>query len=212
MIFKLYKLLKMHYGSMDNWWHVTNRFKPNYFEICVSAILTQNTNWKNVEKALDTLVKNNLVTPRSIAFARIKKIEKSVRSSGFYKQKALRLKMLAKLLLKNQKPSRHALLRIKGIGYETADSILLYAFNKRYFPIDTYTKRVFERVGIDTKNDYESLRKFCESKLPKNVKTYKEFHALLVEFAKNICKKTPECNKCFIKFCAFSKLHHKSKL
>ena len=190
----VYEKLLNKFGHQE-WWPVERNFEPKDWEVCLGAILTQNTNWKNVEKALDNLDSAGLRTPESIVRTPLKKLEKIIRPSGFYRQKAKRLKALAEFVLsfggfenfrKNVK--RSELLGVKGIGPETADSILLYACGRPYFVIDAYTRRLVRHLGWDKKfglkTDYESLREFFERNLPRDVPLYKEFHALIVEWGK----------------------------
>jgi len=190
----VYEKLLNKFGHQE-WWPVERNFEPKDWEVCLGAILTQNTNWKNVEKALDNLDSAGLRTPEFIVRTPLKKLEKIIRPSGFYRQKAKRLKALAEFVLsfggfenfrKNVK--RSELLGVKGIGPETADSILLYACGRPYFVIDAYTRRLVRHLGWDKKfglkMDYEPLRKFFERNLPRDVPLYKEFHALIVEWGK----------------------------
>jgi endonuclease-3 related protein len=184
-----YKKLLKAYGPQA-WWPMKRGFAPKEWEVCVGAILTQNTNWRNVERALDNLIKNKVVTPEATLKISAKKLEQLVRPSGFYRQKAERLKTLAKFVLgfgsfeKFRKVERHKLLKAKGVGPETCDSILLYACNRPYFVIDAYTKRFVRSLGLKPARDYEPLRAYFETRLPKDVALYKEFHALIVEWGK----------------------------
>ncbi|PKP53213.1 MAG: endonuclease [Candidatus Altiarchaeales archaeon HGW-Altiarchaeales-3] len=196
-----YKLLK-HFGK-QNWWPAKTRF-----EVIIGAILTQQTTWKNVEKAICNLKKLKLITPVRIAKADIAALEKAVYSTGFYKQKASRLKKFSEYLIenyngnldkffsRNTKSIRTELLKLDGIGFETADSILLYAGGKEIFVIDAYTKRMCKCHGISNDN-YENLRCFFEDNLERDVEIYKEYHAMIVELGKNYCKgKKPLCGEC----------------
>lgn len=189
-LLEVYRKLLDGFGP-QGWWPVQFCFSPGEWEICIGAILTQNTNWNNVERALENLKKNNIVTLEDFIKINIKKLENLIKPSGFYKQKAKRLREFAKFVLgfgsvENflKKVGREELLKVKGIGPETCDSILLYAGNRPYFVIDSYTKRLVKKLGIETKMDYESLRKLFENRLPKDVNLYKEFHALIVEWGK----------------------------
>ncbi len=193
---QIYHILSKHYGEQI-WWPISNSFTPKHFEVCIGAILTQNTNWKNVEKALENLKKEGLTTPQRIKNCDSKKLENVIKPSGFYKQKAERLKVFSAFFLNEKKITREKLLSLKGIGPETADSILLYALNKKYFPVDAYTRRIFSRLGIlNGKEKYEEIRNLFEKSLPKSVRVYKNFHAFIVEHAKRFCKKVPVCEKC----------------
>ncbi len=198
-----YNLLKEHYSHIDhNWWPTTKKFTPTQLEIAVGAVLTQNTNWRNVEKALDNMIDAELTTAFSISNARTSAIQKAIRPSGFYRQKAKRVKKLTAFLKEKnfENIGREELLALNGIGHETADSIMLYALNKEYFVIDAYTRRIFSRLGvIKGDENYEELRELFEKNIEKNTDTYKEFHALIVEHAKQTCKKKPECGSCFLK-------------
>ena len=197
MLLKIYESLLKHFGP-QHWWPINDKTNPTY-EICVGAILTQNTAWANVEKALNNLIKSNAIDPRKILAMPDEKLKKLIRPAGFFNQKAERLKAFTRFFLANPKPTREQLLALKGIGPETADSILLYAFNKPYFVIDAYTKRVFSRLGLIKETQYEELQKFFEQNLPKKVSLYKEYHALIVELAKKYCGKIPRCDKCPLK-------------
>jgi endonuclease-3 related protein len=204
----IYSRLCRAYGK-QNWWPTTPEgdLHPSYhgkkinekqrFEIIVGAILTQNTSWKNVEKAIFNLNKAN-----ALSIPKIKKISKSrlaglIRPSGYFNQKAERLKIVADFFSKNKSPSREELLAVKGIGPETADSILLYAFNKPFFVVDLYTKRIFSRIGICNGGcGYDELQELFHKALPKNAKLFSEYHALVVELAKRHCSKKPNCKNC----------------
>jgi len=192
----VYEKLKKEFGH-QNWWPVKTGSR---FEICIGAILTQNTNWKNVEKALNNLIAAKALNPRIIAEMPKAKLEKLIRPSGFYKQKAERLKTFSNFFLnKNnfyKNITREELLKVKGIGKETADSILLYACNKPFFVVDAYTKRSFSRIGLISENDYEKIRTIFEKNIPRDISFYKEFHALIVELSKKYCKKEPLCKPC----------------
>ena len=201
-LIEIYDLLYDRYGS-QHWWPGETRD-----EIIIGAIITQNTNWKNVEKAIRNLKINNLIILENLAKADVRKIAQSIRSSGYYNQKALRLQEIAQHLLKNGLESfctlttdemRPELLGLKGIGPETADSILLYAFEKSVFVIDAYTKRIFQRLGFFSENiSYDEAQNFFMDNLLKNEELYNEFHALLVRHAKEYCQKNPHCLKCVL--------------
>jgi len=210
-ILEIYDILLKHFGP-QNWWPTSNNFSPKEWEICVGAVLTQNTNWENVEKALRNMANSNCKDAETILRTEDKELEKIIRSSGFYKQKTKKLKSLAKNVfgfggtenfLKNV--TRDELLNIKGIGKETADSILLYACEKPFFVVDAYTKRIFSRLGLIQSEDYETIRDFFESNIPKDIELYKEFHALIVRLAKEHCKKKPQCEECPLRvICKYS--------
>ena len=216
MIRKIYLLLYKKFNS-QGWWPFTleNELHPRHhgisprndrerFEIIIGAILTQNTNWKNVEKAIYNLNKESLADIKKIKKISHKKLASLIRPSGYYNQKAERLRIMAEFLSKSPvkelaklpaEELRKKLLEIKGIGPETADSILLYAFNKPIFVVDAYTKRIFQRIGYKEKS-YEELQELFMSNLEKDTKLFNEYHALLVELGKNYCRKKPDCKEC----------------
>ncbi|MFH1420398.1 MAG: endonuclease [Candidatus Aenigmatarchaeota archaeon] len=184
-IFQLYESLKQRYPHAHEWW------PGNKFEIVVGTILTQNTNWKNVDKALVSLKKNKIDSFDKIRSLSKPKLEAIIKPAGFYKQKAGYLKNLAKLVLSFksfgeflENVSREQLLSVKGVGRETADSILLYACDKPYFVIDAYTRRLLKKEKIKHEDGYESVRALFESSLECDVLLYKRFHGLIVENGK----------------------------
>jgi len=219
-ITRIYSLLYLEYGP-QGWWPLTEKYKfipehsgkkPNTnkrrFEIIVGAILTQNTSWKNVEKAIYTLNSKSLLNVNEILNSPQKNLAEAIRSSGYYNQKAIKLKTVAEFLKINKfstlkktdtKQLRNKFLSVKGIGPETADSILLYALEKPIFVVDAYTKRLVQRLGLTKDLSYESVQKLFETNLPKDYRMYKEYHALIVEHAKRFCTKKPKCNKCTIR-------------
>lgn len=205
-VFKIYQILYNHYGK-QNWWPADSDF-----EIMIGAVLTQNTAWRNVEKAINNLKEKKLLNPQKLATLSISKLSQLVRSSGFYRIKAKRLKSLLNFLtkkysgdiekLKRKKISilRLELLQVYGIGEETADSILLYAIGKPVFVVDAYTKRIFSRHHyFDKKTSYSKIQEFFAGNLPKSLKIYQEYHALLVRLAKDYCRSKANCQGCPIK-------------
>ncbi len=190
-VMEVYNTLLKHHGP-QNWWPCRTGKK---FEVCIGAILTQNTSWGNVEKALDNLVKMNCVDAAKIAEMDARSIERLVKPSGFFRQKARRLKGFSRFVLDFgsmkkflRNVTREQLLSVNGIGPETADSILLYACGRPYFVVDAYTKRMFSALGIVGGEDYEQTRSFFESGIPRDAELYKEFHALIVRHAKECCR------------------------
>ena len=168
----------------------------------VGAILTQNTAWDNVEKALSNLRKANCLTVEKISKISLRKLQTLIKPSGFYKQKALRLKNFVHsiwMVTRFECFTREYLLSLNGIGPETADSILLYAIGKPYFVVDAYTKRIINHLGIFNSENYNEIQKFFEKNIPKDVEIYKEYHALIVALAKNFCRKKIECKGCPIR-------------
>jgi endonuclease-3 related protein len=184
------------------------------FEIIVGAILTQNTNWNNVEKALFNLNKAKMLSVNRIKNCGKQKLGALIRPCGYYNQKAERLSIMAEHLSKYKSIKlffnrplmniRDELLSIKGIGPETADSILLYAGLLPIFVVDAYTKRIFSRLGFfDEHEKYDKIQDIF-MKLRKNQKMFSEYHALIVEHAKQHCKKNPICSGCVLrKSCKF---------
>ncbi len=226
---KLYEKLLSHFGK-QYWWPVDRRYHEENscderLEIMIGAILTQNTAWKNVEKALNNLKKHNCLDTQSILSINDSDLKRYIQPSGFFNQKAERLKTLTIFLENNYQSDldlffsqdlhnlREDLLALDGIGPETADSILLYAGNKPIFVVDAYTKRICKRIPLKNKNDsYEEIQSYFQKELKyiskeKTVDVYKEMHALIVELAKNYCKTKPDCNNCIInKECSFNSL------
>jgi endonuclease-3 related protein len=198
------KLLE-YFGRL-RWWPVSNGFDPPAFEVCTGAILTQNTNWRNVEKALANMRLAGLTSPRSVAEAGKAALEKAVMPSGFYRQKSVRLKAFSGFVLSfggfgrfARRVTREQLLGLNGIGPETADSILLYALGRPVFVIDAYTRRVFGRLGFVVGRGYEEWRSFFEASLPHDAGLFGELHAQIVELAKAHCRKSPACGPCPLK-------------
>ena len=220
----LYKKLLEELGR-QNWWPIDEKYHEKNgsdprFEIIVGAILTQNTAWSNVEKALTNLKLKNVLEIEKIANVNIKSLQHMIKPSGFFNQKAERIKNIALYLHKNYndeldwffdrelKDIRKELLSINGIGPETADSILLYAGNKPIFVVDAYTKRICKRLPLNTNTEYSKTQQYFEEELNKEylnkniTQVYNELHALIVKIAKNHCKINPNCKKCpLIKHC-----------
>ena len=191
--------------------HLMDEFGPQYwwpadtpFEVIVGALLTQQTKWTNVEKAISNLKNYNLLNKRALANTDIETIEELIYCCGFYRQKAARLKNVATYFSENGLDTvfsqdidelRTTLLSLKGIGEETADSIILYSAGKPKFVIDAYTKRIMGCLGV--KGNYNQLQSLFESKIPVDVKLYQEYHALIVEYAKKYCVKK-QCDNCLL--------------
>ena len=188
----LYKTLLKAYGRRG-WWPTTSDNKR--FENILGAILTQNTSWKQVEKAIANLKNNDLISQEAIKKVSLRRLASLIKPAGYFNQKAKRLKIINQFLEKNKNPTRDQLLEVNGIGPETADSILLYAFNQPSFVIDTYTKRIMQRLGYKEES-YGGLQALFQDNLPNDYKIYNEFHALFVEHAKTYCRKKPLCQKC----------------
>lgn len=203
--FEIYKILRNHFGEVGSWWP-----KDRPFEVVIGAILTQQSTWTNVEKALKNLKEANVLTPKDIVELPLEDLKQIVKPSGFFNQKAERLRKISEYLLfvyggdlellftKDKKVLRKELLELKGIGEETADSIILYAAEKTEFVIDAYTKRIYSRLKIvEEKKSYEDLKKHIINEIPEELLVYQEFHGLIVLLGKNICKKNnPNCKEC----------------
>jgi len=199
----IFKILLNRYGHRQ-WWP-----GETAFEVCVGAILTQNTNWSNVEKAIANLKKADLLTIKGIASITKDELAILIRPSGYFNVKAQRLIDFVSFLKKNYNgnlellfkkrwhDTRDELLSVRGIGPETADSILLYAGNKPSFVVDTYTRRIFNRLGlVDEGISYDELRNFFMERLPQDTTLFNEYHALIVQLGKEICRTKPRCREC----------------
>jgi endonuclease-3 related protein len=177
------------------------------FEIMVGAVLTQNTAWTNVERAIANLKQAKALSPRAIVKAPARRLAAWLKPSGYFNVKARRLRALCRWLIarggvrkiaKLPTPElRHALLAVHGIGPETADDILLYAFDRPVFVIDAYTRRIFQRLRlIRGTEDYETLRRIFENALDPDARLFNEYHALIVAHGKDVCRKRALCGNC----------------
>ncbi len=189
----------------QRWWPAESSF-----EVIIGAILTQNTSWQNVEKAILKLKTKKLLRAENIQRISLKQLASAIKSSGFYNVKALRVKEFVKFFLSSYSgsikklaqqeliPLRKQLLAVKGIGQETADSILLYALNKPVFVIDAYTLRIFSRHGLIKESaDYATAQDIFMRNLKGDTKLFNEYHALLVKVGKDFCRKqNPKCEIC----------------
>jgi endonuclease-3 related protein len=193
------------YFGPQGWWP-----GESSFEVCIGAILTQNTTWKNVEKVIKKLKAQELLSPEKLFHMDEEKLAEYIRSSGYYKQKAKALKNflaflfnrydanLKKMFSQDVEILRKQLLDVKGIGQETADSILLYAGNKLIFVVDAYTKRIAIRHNlVSHKTDYQEIQGLFSKNLPPDVSLFNEYHALIVQVGKTYCSnKEPKCQIC----------------
>ncbi|MDD5568376.1 MAG: hypothetical protein PHY88_04160 [Candidatus Omnitrophica bacterium] len=205
----IYRKLYSCFGA-QHWWPA-----DSIFEVMVGAVLTQNTNWSNVEKAIANLKKHKLLDPQRLYNAANSKIARLIRPSGYYNVKTQRLKELlrfyinsyganaGKISVRSLTDLRRELLSVKGVGPETADSILLYAFNKPIFVIDSYTKRVFSRHKLLKEDaEYNEAQRLFMDNLTADAKLFNEYHALIVAVAKAYCSKShPKCAVCPLDFC-----------
>ena len=182
------------------------------FEIAVGAILTQNTNWGNVEKAINNLKNQNALNVKAMHNMADKKLALLIKPAGYYNIKTKRLKKfldfftnhykgsIEKMKTEDKEALREKLLNINGIGPETADSILLYALEKPIFVIDAYTKRVLKRHNVvSEKADYYELQEIFHKNLPQDTTLFNEFHALFVKLGKDFCRTKPRCEACPLK-------------
>lgn len=168
-------------------------------EIMIGAILTQNTSWTNAEKAISLLNKHDMIDELKLNKIRVDELAVIIRSAGYYNQKARAIKaLLSKLHLIRLDNLRQVLLSSRGIGPETADSIILYAFNLPSFVVDAYTKRIFSRLGLISNGSYDDVKVFFEGSLPQDPELFNEYHALIVAHGKSVCKKVPDCQKCIL--------------
>jgi endonuclease-3 related protein len=198
-LLEVYDSLYNEYGPQE-WW------PGEGLEIAVGAVLTQQTNWRNVEKALLELKKADCLNIECLKKIPTKELEELIKSSGYYRVKAKRLKNLMELLSINPKPDRKELLEVNGLGDETADSILLYMLEEKYFVIDAYTFRILNRLGLYGGKNYLELQRIFMLNLPNKLQLYQEYHALLVKHAKICCtKNNPKCNNCILsKSCQYN--------
>ncbi len=173
------------------------------FEIFLGAILTQNTAWKNVAATLPALLAAGIDSPQALLEYPAESLSQLIRPSGYYNQKAKKLRFACEFFSREGSfetgcvPKRDELLGLWGIGPETADSILLYAFNYPIFVVDAYTKRLFTRLGIFSQEaDYISLQNGFQSALPLDPSLFNEYHALIVACCKFHCASRPQCAAC----------------
>jgi endonuclease-3 related protein len=227
----IYQALHGEYGYR-NWWPIVSGGKCLYLdefrerertpgeilEIMIGAILTQNTAWDNVVRTLVALKKKKMLTRSALGKAPHKTLASVLRPSGYFNQKAKKVKHmvrfidgelrgdLSRLAKMEMDTARSKLLDVWGVGPETADSILLYGYGMSVFVVDAYTKRIFSRLGFFKKDaDYESVRNFFEDRLEKDPLLFQEYHAVIVEHGKNVCKSKPVCDKCLLKKqCAYA--------
>ena len=206
-IFSIYQKLFAFFGPQQ-WWPAKTPF-----EVVVGAILTQNTNWANVEKAIVRLKQYKVLAPKKIYCLSTSRLARFIRSAGYYNIKAKRLKAFLRFLFDSYGGSlkkmarvpgdklRSQLLSVNGIGPETADSILLYALQKPLFVIDAYTKRIMARHGFMIEDtSYEEAQNLFMQNLKKDVKLFNEYHALFVRLGKEFClKRKPLCEHCPLK-------------
>ena len=212
-LMRLYQNLFEHFGHR-NWWPA-----PTPFEVCVGAILTQNTAWTNVERAIANLKTADALSLEGILALELADLAELIRPSGYFNQKAKRLAdfcrfirdefggSIEKLFEVETGRLREMLLAQKGIGPETADSMMCYGGNKSVFVVDAYTIRAIVRIGYLPEGvDYATTQKLFVDHLPRDVALYNDFHAQFVALGANICKKTnPLCKSCPVRECDFGR-------
>jgi endonuclease-3 related protein len=202
-LMRIFELLYDAYGPL-RWWPAETRF-----EVCVGAILTQNTAWTNVEKAINSLKEANVLTPGAMNRLDGAALAELIRPSGYFNSKSRTLREFVAWLFTHHAGSlermfagdwqelRRMLLAVRGIGPETADSILLYAGDKPTFVVDSYTRRLFHRLGfLPESAGYDLTRRMFMDSLPADVQLFNEYHALIVEQCKRFCRKKPVCEGC----------------
>ena len=200
---KVFERLLDSFGP-QHWWPAESPL-----EVMVGAVLVQNTNWKNVEHAIEKLKAANLLEANRLVAIEVTELQELIRPAGYYRLKAKRLRSLMEFFVTHYNGSiasmqavdtlvlREQLLGVHGVGPETADAILLYAIEKPVLVVDSYTHRVFARHGwVEPEADYHQLQEHLVSELPDDVGLYNELHALLVEVGKRHCRKTPQCEEC----------------
>jgi len=200
---EMFDLLLKGFGP-QNWWPADTEL-----EMMVGAVLTQNTNWKNVEKAIQNLKRKGLLSVDALHSLPTNEVAQEIRPAGYFNIKAKRLKNLIQFIMEQYEGTislfleegtqslREGLLSVNGVGPETADSILLYAARRPIFVIDTYTHRILSRHGmIDEEVGYYELQELFMDHLPDNADFFGEFHALIVRAGKDCCRKKPLCSQC----------------
>ena len=210
---ELFDILLKSYGAR-HWWPADTPA-----EVCVGAILTQNTNWINVEKAIVNLRREGFLSLEALWDVDLERLAELIRPSGFFNIKSVRLKDFVGWVLRGHGSLdamfsgdwgalREELLGVRGVGRETCDSILLYAGEKPSFVVDAYTKRLFSRLGLAQETDsYEQVRAFFMDALPRDSRLYNEYHALIVEHCKRHCRKRPLCDGCPLRpLCPYPRL------
>lgn len=203
-LMQIYHTLLEHFGPRG-WWPADSRL-----EVIIGAVLTQAVAWKNVTRAIDNLKSAQLIDITAILNINEEDLAQHIKSALYHRQKARKLKALMNFIATEYNSDldlmfteslpvlRKKLLAVWGIGPETADSILLYAGDKTIFVVDTYTKRIFYRLGmVDEKISYQEMQEYLQHHMPPDLYIYNEYHALLVGLGANYCKKSrPRCNQC----------------
>jgi len=199
----IYQRLLLEFGP-QKWWPARTRF-----EVIVGAILTQNTNWSNVEKAIENLRADHLLNPSRLKDVSVSQLASLIKPAGYFNIKAKRLKNFIDFFYQEYNGQlkvmaqeeigllRRKLLAVNGIGPETADSILLYACDKPIFVVDAYTKRILSRHNlVKSDADYATIQNLFMESLKNESKMFNEYHALIVHVGKHFCKTKPLCDRC----------------
>ncbi len=207
----VYRVLLKHNGP-QHWWP-----GETPFEVMVGAVLTQNTAWSNVEKAIANLKQAKSLSAKKIAEMSAEQLAHQITPAGYFNVKAKRLQNFCRWFLQqggkakldrwDDAALRHGLLSVNGVGPETADDMMLYAFDRAVFVIDAYTRRIFARLGLVAGDEgYEHLRHLFETELGRTIKRrdeqlalFNEYHALIVLHAKDVCRKKPRCDECCLR-------------
>ena len=205
-LIQLYRRLYDHYGDL-HWWPAKSPF-----EVSIGAILTQNTAWKNVEKAITRLKQTRSLGVGALSKMSHRRLARLIKSTGYFNLKARRLKNFISFVAKRYRRShaqmlrqkserlRAELLSVNGIGPETADSILLYAAEKPVFVIDAYTKRILSRHGVlQYETSYDDFQTFFFKRLPPDTALYNQYHAMFVKVGSEFCRSKPRCDGCPLK-------------
>jgi len=209
---QVYDLLSDYFGP-TGWWPAESKF-----EMMVGALLMSQTSWRNVERAIQNLKGRNVLSPVSIANAGLETLTRLVRPAGLYRSKPRRLRDFSKhvvsetggdvdaFLRREPRALRDELLSLDGVGAETADSILLYAAGVKVFIVDAYTRRIGKRVGLFDFDNYAKVQAFFRKMVVGGMRVYREYHALIVKLAKEICRLRPRCDVCPLAgICDFAK-------
>lgn len=204
MFREVYRRLYRHYGP-QGWWPGNGPF-----DVMVGAVLTQNTAWRNVDRALGRLRNAGLMAPAAMADAAVDRLAEATRPSGYFNVKARRLQALCRAYLAwgghqgmarlDTGDLRRVLLGVHGVGRETADDILVYAFDRPVFVVDAYTRRIFERLALlDGGEHYDTIRRNVEAALDPDPQLFNEYHALIVRLGNAVCRPRPECGACVLR-------------
>jgi len=202
-LMEMYRLMLDRFGP-QGWWPAAGPF-----EVIVGAVLTQNTNWGNVERAIENLRRKDLLDIHRLHTVPVDVLSGAIRPAGYFNVKAGRLKNLIRFIVEQYRGNldlmlqedadtlRNGLLGVKGVGPETADSIALYAAEHPFFIVDAYTYRILSRHHmVEEQVSYDYMQELFMDALPKDVPLYQEFHALIVRTGKECCRKTPRCDVC----------------